>query len=251
MKSSRVSDTIQPQSPQEFSVFGVPVHLCNDYANWLGERLCQGKGTHLITLNPEMVMLAESNNDFAEVLKQAELVVPDGAGVVMYLRLKGKVQKRCPGIELAASLIEKAGEIGKSCPVLFYGGAPGVTEAAANFWQQQLPNLSVKSYHGYLNPQSEQELITTLQTQQPKLILVGIGVPRQELWISKHRHLAPNSIWIGVGGSFDIWSGGKSRAPVWLRENNLEWLYRLYQEPWRWRRMLVLPRFALRALVSQ
>jgi N-acetylglucosaminyldiphosphoundecaprenol N-acetyl-beta-D-mannosaminyltransferase len=78
---------------------------------------------------------------------------------------------------------------------------------------------------------------------------VGLGVPRQELWIAQHRYLCPQAIWIGVGGSFDIWSGTKNRAPAWLGKNNLEWLYRLYQEPWRWRRMLALPEFALKAFV--
>ena len=77
---------------------------------------------------------------------------------------------------------------------------------------------------------------------------MGLGVPRQEYWIRQHRHLCPHAIWIGVGGSFDIWSGVKTRAPRWLRENHLEWLYRLYQEPWRWRRMLALPQFFLKAL---
>ena len=88
----------------------------------------------------------------------------------------------------------------------------------------------------------------TLQQQQPQVIFVGLGVPRQELWIQKNRFLCPNSIWVGAGGSFDIWSGNKSRAPIWLRNMNLEWSYRLYQEPWRWRRMLALPKFFWRSL---
>ena len=89
----------------------------------------------------------------------------------------------------------------------------------------------------------------TLTQLQPQVIFVGLGVPRQELWIAEHRHLCPHSIWVGVGGSFDIWSGGKTRAPRWLANNNLEWLYRLYQEPWRWQRMLALPEFAFKSLI--
>ncbi|HEY9835334.1 MAG TPA: WecB/TagA/CpsF family glycosyltransferase, partial [Vampirovibrionales bacterium] len=72
----------------------------------------------------------------------------------------------------------------------------------------------------------------------------GLGVPRQEFWIRENRHLCPEAIWVGVGGSFDIWSGQKERAPVWLQRLQMEWAYRLYQEPWRWRRMLALPQFA-------
>jgi N-acetylglucosaminyldiphosphoundecaprenol N-acetyl-beta-D-mannosaminyltransferase len=90
----------------------------------------------------------------------------------------------------------------------------------------------------------------TLKDLQPRVIFVGLGVPRQELWIAQNRHLCPDSIWIGVGGSFDIWAGTKQRAPAWFCNNHLEWLYRLYQEPWRWRRMMALPQFAVKALLS-
>ena len=241
------------QSLEKLSVLGIPVHLLENlenYTSWLRQRLAQGEGTHVVTINPEMIMLTEGDPSLAQIIQKAELVVPDGAGVVLYLRLKGKQQQRCPGIELAGSLIEQAGKLGETCPVLFYGGSPGVAASAAQWWCKQVPQLSVTTSHGYLTNVTEKELKQSIKTQQPKLILVGLGVPRQEYWISQNRHLAPNSIWIGVGGSFDIWSGGKSRAPVWLRNNHLEWLYRLYQEPWRWRRMLVLPQFALRVLVN-
>ncbi|XTZ11959.1 MAG: WecB/TagA/CpsF family glycosyltransferase, partial [cyanobacterium endosymbiont of Rhopalodia inflata] len=103
--------------------------------------------------------------------------------------------------------------------------------------------------HGYLSSEEEELWRQTLLDKQPQLILVGLGVPRQEFWIRQHRYLCPQGIWIGVGGSFDIWSGTKERAPRWLRDNNLEWLYRLCQEPWRWQRMLALPRFFFRSLI--
>lgn len=90
----------------------------------------------------------------------------------------------------------------------------------------------------------------TLKQLQPQVIFVGLGVPRQEFWIAKHRHLCPHAIWVGVGGSFDIWAETKTRAPKWLCDNNLEWVYRLYQEPWRWRRMLALPQFAWCSLLD-
>jgi N-acetylglucosaminyldiphosphoundecaprenol N-acetyl-beta-D-mannosaminyltransferase len=173
----------------------------------------------------------------------------------MGLRSKRKTPRnmtgcnRCPGIELAESAVRQAGKLGESCPVFFYGGAPGIAQKAAQIWQQQLPELALAGIEdGYLSPEAEQELKVTLKTKQPRLILVGLGVPRQELWIAQHRYLCPDAIWIGVGGSFDIWAGVKSRAPVWLRDNHLEWLYRLYQEPWRWRRMMALPQFALKAI---
>ncbi|HEY9853359.1 MAG TPA: WecB/TagA/CpsF family glycosyltransferase [Leptolyngbyaceae cyanobacterium] len=239
------------KTPQPFPVLGLPVHLLDDYPGWLLERLHQHMGGHVITLNAEMSIQAEQNTSLAKIIHQADLVIPDGSGVVLYLWFKGKRVQRCPGIELAETLLWQVGDMGQNWPVFFFGGKPGVTEKAARIWQQRLPSLAIAGIqHGYLSSEEEQQLLQTLQELQPRLILVGLGVPRQELWIAQHRHLCPKAIWIGVGGSFDIWAGVKNRAPGWLRDNHLEWLYRLYQEPWRWRRMLALPKFVWRALVK-
>lgn len=228
---------------------GQPVHLLQKYDRWLTTRLQQKQGCHVVTLNAEMVMQADCNPALTDSIQKAELVVPDGAGVILYLLLHGIQQQRCPGIELAESLLRQAGELGAAYPIFFYGGQPGIAETAAQKWQQEYPNLAIAGIQdGYLSPEAEAQLKVTLSQKQPALILVGLGVPRQELWITENRHLCPQAIWIGVGGSFDIWAEIKSRAPKWLRNNYLEWLYRLYQEPWRWRRMMVLPQFALKAI---
>ncbi|WP_204106245.1 MULTISPECIES: WecB/TagA/CpsF family glycosyltransferase [Spirulina sp. CCY15215] len=248
MSVQQLQDGIE--APKQFSVFQLPVHLCDDYPRWLRSRLLQDCGTHVVTLNAEMAMQAESNPPLAAAIAQADLVIPDGVGVVFYLRLRQQFQRRCPGIELAASLLEIAGEEGEDYPIAFYGGAPGVAEQAACHWRDRFPSLSMMSSHGYLSDSEQANFQAQLQEKQPKLILVGLGVPRQEYWIAENRALCPKAIWIGVGGSLDIWAGVKSRAPRWLRENNLEWFYRLYKEPWRWRRMLALPHFAWRSLVG-
>lgn len=231
------------------TVLGLPLHVSDDYEGWLLKRLEKGISTHVVTMNAEMVMMARRNPQLAEVIKAADLVVPDGSGVVLYLRKKGIRQKRVAGIELAASLIQKIGAKGEKYPVCFYGAAPGVAEKAAQFWQQRVPSLNFICNHGYLSPSEMQLWCRQIQAVQPKLILVALGVPRQEIWIADHRHLVENAIWIGVGGSFDIWAGVKKRAPRFFQENHLEWLYRLYQEPHRWRRMLALPHFFWVALL--
>ncbi|HEY9671226.1 MAG TPA: WecB/TagA/CpsF family glycosyltransferase [Waterburya sp.] len=237
------------EAPKQLTVLGLPVHILDNYDHWLGSRLHQRIGSHVVTLNAEMAIQAERNDTLAGIIRKAELVIPDGSGVVLYLWLQGQRGRRCPGIELAESLLRQAGELGESCPVFFYGGAPGIAQSAAKAWQEKLPKLAIAGIEdGFLSPEGEQKLKETLKQKQPSVILVGLGVPRQELWIAQNRHLCPQSTWIGVGGSFDIWAGLKSRAPVWLRENHLEWLYRLYQEPWRWRRMMALPQFALKAI---
>ena len=250
-----ISTAPMPEPPETYTIFDLPIHLVDDYATWLLNQVQQGRGAHIVTLNAEMSMQGRQNPDLAHVIRQAELVIPDGAGIVLYLRWRGRQVQRCPGIELAEALIRQSPTIQRSPAsstelptqprLFFYGGAPGVAQAAADRWQTELPNVAIAGVqHGYINAEEHTALCQHLSDTQPDIILVGLGVPRQEFWIHEHRSLCPHAIWIGVGGSFDIWSGTKTRAPEWLRNNHLEWTYRLYQEPWRWRRMLALPKFA-------
>ncbi len=232
-----------------FPVLDLPVHLSNNYEELLIDLIEKNKSTHVVTMNSEMAMMAQKNHELAAAIRKADLVVPDGSGVIFYLKRRGQDQQRIAGIELATSLIEKIGKRGEAYPICFYGGAPGVSEKAAQAWQKKVPNAHIIYNHGYLSQEELDNWCQTIKEIQPKLILVGLGVPRQELWIMNHRHLAPNAVWIGVGGSFDIWSGVKERAPKFFCDNHLEWLYRLYQEPHRWRRMLALPHFFLKAMI--
>lgn len=237
------------QSLKKFPILNLFVDLSSDYTGWLLDRLVEGKGTHVVTLNAEMSMAAEQDSEIASVIEAADLVIPDGSGIVLYLRFKGIRQERCPGIELAESMVKAVGERGY--PIAFYGGNPDVIDQAAQRWRDCVPGIQLMTRHGYITPQEIDDWQQALQTQQPKLILVGLGVPRQEYWIRENRALCPDAIWIGVGGSFDIWSGIKRRAPQFCLDNHLEWLYRLYQEPWRWRRMLALPHFFWKAILSK
>ncbi len=244
MVQQQLSTNLQP-----FSVMGLPIHLTDDYLGWLVHRAQQWQGCHVITLNAEMTMQAERSDCLATIIQNAELIIPDGSGIVLYLRLYGKRIQRHPGIELAEGLLHAFNQkpLGS---VFFYGGQPGVAEQAARVWQEKLPNLPIAgTQHGFLKLEEQPAFEDHLKMLQPTLILVGLGVPRQEFWIMEHRHLCPNAIWIGVGGSFDIWAGTKIRAPEFFRNHHLEWLYRLYQEPWRWRRMMALPQFVWRSLL--
>jgi N-acetylglucosaminyldiphosphoundecaprenol N-acetyl-beta-D-mannosaminyltransferase len=247
--NSASSDLISYEAPDSFSVMGHPVHLLRDYPRWLTARMQNRLGCHVITLNAEMTLQGLQHQALGQTLQQAELVIPDGAGIVFYLRLYGKKITRCAGIELSEAMIRQAAQQ-EDRSVFFYGGKPEVAEKAAIAWQQRLPGLKMAGVaDGYILGEAEVNLLQRLKETQPSLILVGLGVPRQELWIAANRHLCPNAVWIGVGGSFDIWSGSKERAPEWFCEHHLEWLYRLYQEPWRWKRMLALPKFAIKAIV--
>ncbi len=238
------------EASQQFSVLGLPIHLMDDYVGWLTSRIQSGIGTHVVTLNAEMTMLCETDETLRAIVQQADLTIPDGSGIVFYLRLHGKKIRRYPGIELAEALLSKAGQDSPKERVFFYGGAPGVAEAAAQAIRKQYKSINIiGTQHGFIDSTETEKLQASLKQLQPQLIFVGLGVPRQELWIAENRFLCPQATWIGVGGSLDIWSGIKFRAPAILANNHLEWLYRLYQEPWRWRRMLALPAFARKAIV--
>ncbi len=227
---------------RQFSVLGLPVHIHENYLDWLDQRLQTNQGTHVVTINAEMTMQARKNPALANVIKQAELVVPDGSGIVLYLRSQGEKIDRCPGIELSEKVVQIAAE--KQWRIFLIGGAPKVVDTVAGIWRNKWTDIAIAGmHHGYFDAAIEQQICEQLRSSQPNLILVGLGVPRQELWIQKYRYLCPNAVWIGVGGSFDIWSELKTRAPEWFSKNHLEWLYRLYQEPWRWKRMLSLPHF--------
>ncbi|WP_299408447.1 WecB/TagA/CpsF family glycosyltransferase [Acaryochloris sp. IP29b_bin.148] len=244
-----VQKSLTSEQPESLPILGLSVDILPNYVQWLMTQIDQGQGLHVVTLNAEMTMQARSNPALAQVIQNANLVIPDGAGVVMHFRLRGRKIDRCPGIEMAAALLQAA--VSSQYSFFFYGGEPGVTELAAQKWRQQLPQINIiGTQHGYVAGEEMDQFCQTLQQLQPQVIFVGLGVPRQEFWIAEHRHLCPNSVWIGVGGSFDIWAETKTRAPGWLCDNNLEWVYRLYQEPWRWRRMLALPQFAWRSLMD-
>lgn len=226
----------------EYLVLGLPVHISDDYLGCVKEKLSNGEGTHIVTINSEMAMQAQKNLELASVIRKAELVIPDGSGVVLFLRSQGIKVNRCPGIELAESVVELAST--QNWQVFLIGGAPNITKAVSTKWQQIFSGLAIAGvWDGYFDAERELVLCQELQDKQPQVILVGLGVPRQEFWIRDRRYLCPNAVWIGVGGSFDIWSGQKTRAPRWLRDRHLEWVYRLYKEPWRAKRMLALPHF--------
>ena len=225
------------------SVMGLPVHQSQQYVGWLGDRIQAKKGAHVITLNAEMCMQAQQDPALSQLIKAADLVVPDGSGIELYFRLlRGQALYRYPGIELAADLLKS---LDSRTKVAFYGGKPEIVGAAADYWRSQNPQLNLALVqHGYVKGSEFNDFLRQLEVTAPDLIFVGLGVPRQEFWIADHRQLCPDAVWIGVGGSYDIWSGSKVRAPMPMRKLHLEWLYRLYQEPWRWRRMMALPQFA-------
>jgi len=209
------------------------------------------KGLHVATLNAEMVIAARENVDLDRIIRHAHLIVPDGAGVVWALSLSGHSIKRLPGIDLSSESLKSAAQ--KGIKIALLGGRKEVIESLLQSFPQKFPNLQIAfARDGYFDKGEEGSLVEEIKKSDARLILVALGVPKQEIFIDRYREQFPRSVLIGVGGSFDVWAGAARRAPVIFQQLNLEWLYRLIKEPWRLKRMSgSLPRFAVAVLFEQ
>lgn len=227
------------------SVLGSPVDCIgmDDAVSILMERAALGLGAHVVTINPEMALAAKRDAELADVIRGADLVVPDGVGVVRGLRILGyKPPGRVPGIELATNLMRSAA--GGEMSFFLVGAAPGIAEAAAENMSKEFPGLKIAgTWHGYFSDAEEEEVLRCIRDAAPNFVFVGMGAGKQEKWITKARQMAPCAVWIGVGGSFDVMSGSVKRAPAAFQKLGLEWLYRLVSEPRRAKRMTALPAF--------
>jgi N-acetylglucosaminyldiphosphoundecaprenol N-acetyl-beta-D-mannosaminyltransferase len=198
----------------------------------------------VVTANPEGVMLAQQDKDLAQAVKAADLVVADGIGVVWAAQKLGQpLPERVPGIELTQRLLQLAAEKGYGVYIL--GGAPGVAEEAAAKLAAQFPGLNIVGFHhGYFDEQAGVKIEQDIKAAAPHLLLVGLGMPKQEIWIHRRGKKLGVPVAIGVGGSLDVFAGRVKRAPSWMCKLGLEWFYRLVTQPQRAVRMLALPRFA-------
>ncbi|CAA7599718.1 1,4-alpha-glucan branching enzyme [Acididesulfobacillus acetoxydans] len=197
----------------------------------------------VVTANPEMICAAGKDPDLRRVINSAGLVTADGVGVVWAAaRLGTPVPERVTGIDLLEALFPLASR--RHWRIFLLGARPGVAAEAARRVGESCSGIVWEASHGYFEPAEETDVIKRIGDFKPDLLLAGLGAPRQEFWLAEHEGLATVSI--GVGGSFDTLAGTVGRAPAWLREMRLEWLYRLLKEPWRWRRQAVLPRFVFK-----
>lgn len=208
----------------------------------------EGTPHQIITANAEIIYRGYRDKKLSRTLNKAHLVTADGMGVVWASRyLKDPVQERVTGIDLMRSICSKAQE--KGWKLYFLGAAPGVAEKAVLKVLETYPKCRIVGYdHGYFSPEEEPKVIENIKKVQPDILFVAMGAPKQDFWIREHLQELGVPVCMGVGGSFDVLAGNVERAPEWMQKRGLEWLFRLYKEPKRWRRMLALPRFVLAVL---
>ncbi|MEA2645116.1 MAG: N-acetylglucosaminyldiphosphoundecaprenol N-acetyl-beta-D-mannosaminyltransferase [Chloroflexota bacterium] len=197
------------------------------------------------TVNPEFVMHARRDAAFRRILRDCALRTPDGAGLMLGARILGHpLPQRVPGVEMVIDLARAAATRGDRLFLL--GGAPGVAEAAAEALRRAAPGVEVAgTLAGDAGEEGDAAALSAISASGADIVLVAFGAPAQELWSSRNLAVSGAAVAIGVGGTFDYLSGTVRRAPRVMRRLGLEWLFRLAQQPSRWRRMAVLPVFLL------
>jgi len=230
-----------------FEVFARPMELL---LLELADRLKEGRKTHVLTLNPEMLMLARKDPEFMAVAKEADIITPDGIGIVLAVRfLRGKAIPRLPGIDIAERLLAFCEEQGMG--VYLLGARASVVEQACRNLSLRFPKLKIVGYHhGYFQGE-EEKVIEDIQRKAPRVLLVGMGAPYQEIFIARTKTRLPCVLMMGVGGSFDVWAMRIKRAGNLVRRMGLEWLYRAFQDRSRWKRLAFIPSFILLVLLAK
>jgi len=212
------------------------------------EHFVEEGGLHLVaTVNPEFVMRAQSDTEFARVLASAQLCLADGSGVVWAARRQGC---RLPGPVAGVDLVEPIAAMcaRRGFRLFLLGAMPGVADELAAKLRAAHPELAVSGHSGGPDLSHDAQTLRLIQKHRADVLLVAYGAPAQEMWIDRLRDRLPVAIAIGVGGAFDYMTGRVPRAPAWMRRAGMEWLHRLARQPWRIRRMAVLPAYAIKVL---
>lgn len=233
-------------------VLGYDVDLTtfDDAISYVEKCLAEKNGLYIVTINPEIIIYANKNKDFSKLIKSADLTVPDGVGIKLALKLKGIEQEIIPGVELAHELLKSATKLNKN--VALIGAKEEVLNKAVELIQSEFEGINICYHHnGYFMGRKETEIIEKLTNSQPDIVYVALGSPKQDLFIEKCKQNLPNTIFIGVGGSFDVWAGVVDRAPEFYRNICCEWLYRTIKQPERIKRIYkTLPIFLFKVIIE-
>ena len=196
------------------------------------------KPSLVATANAEMLMLANSDFELKKILNSAAMVTPDGAGTVWAARHLGyDMPERVAGVDLVTNLLNK------NYRFYFFGAAEGVAKKAA----EKFKNV-VGVRNGFFNQNDEPQIIADINSKHVDILLVGLGVPKQEKWIFKNLDKLNVPVCIGVGGTFDVLAGNIKRAPQWMQKAKLEWLFRAMLQPSRAGRLIALPKFVFKVV---
>ena len=213
--------------------------------------IAEKKVALVATANAEMLMRSTQDEELKDILNQADLVVPDGAGTVWAAGHLGEpMPERVDGFDLAQELMREAPSRGDR--VYFFGSAPGVADKAKAKAEELYPGIQVVGVrNGFFSEADEPQIIADIRAAKPDILLAALGVPKQEKWLKKHMQELQVPVSIGVGGTLDVMAGVMERAPLWMQKAKLEWLFRGLKQPSRAGRLLALPKFVLKVVASK
>lgn len=231
-----------PEFPSA-NVLGYELASCTleQATNWCLENVRQASPKLLVTLNPEIIVQAETQPALKEALQSAALTVADGVGVMWAARQFGhRLPERIPGVELVTHILERGG---RDLRVYFLGARPGIAQQAAEVAQERYGTQIAGVQHGYFKrPEETSEVIQCVAESKAHLLLAGLG-EGQELFLHSYKNDLNVPLMIGVGGTLDVLSGEVKRTPVWTRTLKLEWAYRVGLDRKRWHRFPRLIQF--------
>ena len=229
---------------------GIYIDLVNedDAFDKLREVIGSNHSAQIITINPEMIVKAHNDENLKNLINSSDLIIPDGIGVKIALKLKKIKQDQIRGVDFAYKLLKYAQE--NNYTVGFLGAKEDILCLTINKIKNDMPKINiVYSRNGYFD--DENEIINEIQKAAPNIILTALGFPKQEIINFKLKKILQKSILIGVGGSFDVWSGTVQEAPPVWRKLGLEWLYRTIKQPERFKRIFpTLPIFLFRSIIE-
>ena len=241
------------QIKEPVKILDVPVHplTMGEAVSALEESITSGEQAFVVTANAEIIMMCQEDAGYKKIVSQdAQLVLPDGAGAVWAGRHLGyKVPERVAGFDLYCLLLDKAAQ--KGYKAFFFGGSPGIAEAAKAKSEELYPGVQVVGCrNGYFKEEESQAIIDEINASGADMLFAALGAPKQEKWLVRYREQLKPKILMGIGGSFDVFAGKMERAPKWMQDASLEWLFRLYKQPSRFMRMMALPKFVLKVVFS-
>jgi N-acetylglucosaminyldiphosphoundecaprenol N-acetyl-beta-D-mannosaminyltransferase len=219
--------------------------LLDQIGAWIRE---DGGAHHVNTINPEFMVVAQKDGVFRSLLRRADLNVPDGVGLLWAAKHLGHpMPERITGSDGLPIIAERAAREGWSLFML--GAGPGVADKAAAALVSRYPGLKIAgTYEGSPRGEEEAAIVERVNASGADILFMAYGTPAQEKWIARNLPRLRVKVAIGVGGAFDFAAGTVPRAPVWMQNAGIEWLYRLYLQPWRIKRMTRLPRFVFAVL---
>jgi N-acetylglucosaminyldiphosphoundecaprenol N-acetyl-beta-D-mannosaminyltransferase len=230
-------------------LFGTPLDRvsCNEAAGKIEEFIASGQRAFVCTPDTTAIWRAQRDRNLREVYERASLVTPDGTGLVWAAHLLGvPLRERVSGIDLLETLFARE----KALRIFLFGAAPGVAEQAAQRLSKRYPHLQiVGTHHGYF--QENDQIIERIRRARPDMVLVALGVPRQEFWMLENHQKLDVPVMMGVGGCFDIWSGRFMRAPERWQHWGFEWAHRVLQEPRRLARVSAIPLFIAQVYLAK